>query len=153
MVNAQEIEGQWNQIRGDVKERWGRLTEDELTIRDGNVDQLVGRIQRKTGETREAIENYLTELTSRASSTLSRAAASVGGYAENAVAAVREGYEDVADTARAGYGQARDLVRHRPGQSIAVAFAAGAAVGLCIGLILAPRRPPSWWDSLTHSKT
>ncbi len=153
MMNAQEIAGKWNQIRGDVKQKWGKLTEDELAIHDGNMDQLVGRIQRKTGETREAIENYLTELTSRASSTVSRAAASVGGYVENAAAAVRDGYEDVADTARASYGQARGLVCHRPGQSIAVAFAAGAAVGLCIGFILAPRRSPSWWSSLTHSKT
>ena len=66
MINAQEMQGKWNKIRGQVKQKWGQLTDDDLTFQSGNVDQLVGRIQQKTGEGREAIEKFLGELTSRA---------------------------------------------------------------------------------------
>src|SRR6476469_9591944 len=64
-INVQELQGQWNTLRGQVKERWGQLTDDDLQIQGGNVDQLVGRIQQRTGESRDAIEKYLTDLTSR----------------------------------------------------------------------------------------
>ena len=56
MVNAQVLQGQWNQVRGELKKKWGQLTEDDLRFTNGNIDQLVGRIQSKTGEAREAIE-------------------------------------------------------------------------------------------------
>lgn len=65
MANSQVLAGQWNQVRGQIKKRWGQLTDDDLKLVDGNIDQLVGRIQHKTGEAREAIESFLDELTSR----------------------------------------------------------------------------------------
>ncbi|MHC5543451.1 CsbD family protein, partial [Singulisphaera rosea] len=83
-INAQELQGQWNKLRGQVKEHWGQLTEDDLQIHGGNVDQLVGRIQQKTGEGREAIEKFLTDLTSKGSSAIAQAAEAVGGYAQQA---------------------------------------------------------------------
>ena len=43
MINAQELQGQWNQIRGQVKQKWGQLTDDDLQIHGGNIDQLVGK--------------------------------------------------------------------------------------------------------------
>ena len=64
-INAQELQGQWNNLRGRVKERWGQLTDDDLQIQGGNVDQLVGRIQQRTGEGRESIEKFLNDLTAR----------------------------------------------------------------------------------------
>jgi uncharacterized protein YjbJ (UPF0337 family) len=65
MVNTQVLQGQWNQVRGQLKKKWGQLTEDDLKFTNGNIDQLVGRIQHKTGEAREAIEGFLDELTSQ----------------------------------------------------------------------------------------
>ena len=50
MVNTQEIQGSWNRIKGQVKEKWGNLTDDDLQIQGGNLDQLIGKIQKKTGE-------------------------------------------------------------------------------------------------------
>ena len=44
------IEGNWKQLRGKVREKWGQLTDDDLQIQGGNIDQLVGKIQQKTGD-------------------------------------------------------------------------------------------------------
>jgi uncharacterized protein YjbJ (UPF0337 family) len=56
MVNAQTLKGSWNEVKGRLRTRWSQLSGDELGAFDGNVDQLVGLIQRKTGEARTAIE-------------------------------------------------------------------------------------------------
>ena len=96
-INTQELQGQWNQLRGQVKQKWGQLTDDDLQIQGGNVDQLVGRIQQRTGEGREAIEKYLTELTSRGASSISQATEAVSGFAQQAGERLREGYGQVAD--------------------------------------------------------
>jgi len=138
-INSQELQGQWNQLRGQVKQKWGQLTDDDLQIQGGNVDQLVGRIQQRTGEGREAIEKYLTELTSRGGSSIAQAAEAVSGYAQQAGERMREGYEQVSDRTREGYDRAQDLVRHNPGQSVATAFGVGLVAGLIVGLALRSR--------------
>jgi uncharacterized protein YjbJ (UPF0337 family) len=138
-INSQELQGQWNQLRGQVKQKWGQLTDDDLQIQGGNVDQLVGRIQQKTGEGRDAIERYQTELTSRGASSISQAAEAVSGYAQQAGGRIREGYDQVSDRAREGYDRAQDMVRHNPGQSVAAAFGMGLVAGLIVGLALRSR--------------
>jgi len=138
-INAQELQGQWTKLRGQVKEKWGQLTDDDLQIQGGNVDQLIGRIQQKTGECREAIERFLTELTSRGSSTITQAAEAVGQYAQQAGGRIREHYGDIADAAREKYDTAQDIVRHNPSQSVAAAFGVGLVAGLIVGLALRSR--------------
>ncbi|HMB04535.1 MAG TPA: CsbD family protein [Isosphaeraceae bacterium] len=138
-INAQELQGQWNKLRGQVKERWGQLTDDDLQIQGGNIDQLVGRIQQKTGEGREAIENFLSDLTSRGSSVVSQAAEAVGTYAQQAGDRLREHYGQFSDQARERYDMAQDMVRHNPAQSVAAAFGVGLVAGLIVGLALRSR--------------
>src|SRR3954447_17978157 len=104
-INVQELQGRWNTLRGKVKERWGQLTDDDLQIQGGNVDQLVGRIQQKTGEGREAIEKFLNDLTARGSSTIAQTAEAVGSYAHQAGDRLREHYGQVA-------GQVSDQARY-----------------------------------------
>ena len=62
MVNQQVLAGKWNEVSGKIKEKWGKLSDDDLRTFNGNVDQLVGQIQRKTGETRQVIEEFLGEV-------------------------------------------------------------------------------------------
>jgi len=138
-INAQELQGQWSKLRGQVKERWGQLTDDDLQIQGGNVDQLVGRIQQRTGEGREAIEKYLTDLTARGSSAMAQAAETVGHYAQAAGGRLREHYGDMSDAAREQYDRAQDMVRHNPTQSVAAAFGVGLVAGLIVGLALRSR--------------
>jgi len=138
-INAQELQGQWNQLRGRVKEKWGQLTDDDLAFQGGNVDQLVGRIQQRTGEGREAIERYLGELSSHGASVVAQATETIGQYAQQAGGRIRDQYGQLADRARDQFDSAQDLVRHNPGQSLAAAFGVGLVAGLVVGLALKSR--------------
>jgi uncharacterized protein YjbJ (UPF0337 family) len=50
-----EIKGDWNIIKGNLKQKWATLTEDDLQYKDGQQEELLGRIQKRTGATKEAI--------------------------------------------------------------------------------------------------
>ena len=58
-MNQDRIEGRWKQIRGKVKEQWGKLTEDDLDVIAGRRDQLLGRIQQRHGLAREDAEKQV----------------------------------------------------------------------------------------------
>jgi uncharacterized protein YjbJ (UPF0337 family) len=51
-----EIKGDWNITKGKLKQKWAKLTDDDLQYVEGKQEELVGRIQKRTGETREAVE-------------------------------------------------------------------------------------------------
>jgi len=138
-INAQELQGQWNQLRGKVKEKWGQLTDDDLNVGGGNFDQVIGKIQQRTGEGREAIENFFNSLTSGSASGISAAAEKARDLAANAGDRFRQGYGQVSDYARDRYEMAEDMVRHNPGQSVAAAFGLGLVVGLVVGLAVRSR--------------
>lgn len=63
----QQAKGNWNQFKGRLKESWGALTDDDMDRAEGQRDQLVGRIQEKTGEAREAIGRKLDEIANEVS--------------------------------------------------------------------------------------
>jgi uncharacterized protein YjbJ (UPF0337 family) len=60
-MNKDTFKGQWKQIKGEVKRRWGMLTDDEVDQIDGNFDKLVGRIQERYGYQKEQAERELNE--------------------------------------------------------------------------------------------
>lgn len=60
-MNKLQIKGNWNIAKGKLKQRWADLTDEDLTYAEGKEDELIGRIQRRTGETREAVEDALAE--------------------------------------------------------------------------------------------
>jgi len=139
MVNAQALQGQWNQVRGELKKKWGQLTDDDLRFANGNIDQLIGRIQQRTGEAREAIEQFLTETTSQGASAISQAAGQVGQYARQASDQMREGYNRISDQFGRGYEYSQEMVRENPGRSIATAFGVGVLLGVVVGMALRSR--------------
>jgi ElaB/YqjD/DUF883 family membrane-anchored ribosome-binding protein len=107
----------------------------------------VGLIQRKTGEARERVEQYLNELTASSGGGVSRVAEAVRGYASSAMDSMR-GYgstaAESADEARAraaemlrgGYAQTERMIQQRPLESLAVGFGAGLITGVIIGLVM-----------------
>ena len=60
-MNTLEIKGDWNIAKGKLKQKWASLTDHDLQYTAGLQDELVGRIQKRTGETREAVEKALKE--------------------------------------------------------------------------------------------
>ncbi|HEX5035146.1 MAG TPA: CsbD family protein, partial [bacterium] len=59
--NWDQIEGNWKQFKGKVREKWGRLTDDELESIAGSKDRLVGALQEKYGVAMEEAERQLRE--------------------------------------------------------------------------------------------
>ncbi|MFC3168626.1 MULTISPECIES: CsbD family protein [Paracoccus] len=60
-MNWDIIQGKWNQVKGSVKEKWGDLTDDELTQIDGNKDRLAGKLQEKYGWTKNDAEREIDD--------------------------------------------------------------------------------------------
>jgi uncharacterized protein YjbJ (UPF0337 family) len=60
-MNKLEIKGDWNIARGKMKQKWAKLTDDDLQFVSGIEDELVGRIQKRTGEARNQVERTLRE--------------------------------------------------------------------------------------------
>lgn len=61
-MNRDIIEGSWKEMRGRIKARWGKLTDDDLDRVEGNYDILLGKIQKAYGQSREEVERDLSEL-------------------------------------------------------------------------------------------
>lgn len=58
-MNKLEIKGDWNVAKGKLKQKWANLTDDDLTYVSGKEDELLGRIQKRTGQTREEVEKAI----------------------------------------------------------------------------------------------
>ena len=58
-MNWDQISGDWKQFKGKVKEKWGKLTDDDLTIIAGKRDQLTGLLQQKYGYAREQADKEI----------------------------------------------------------------------------------------------
>jgi uncharacterized protein YjbJ (UPF0337 family) len=61
IMNTLEIKGDWNIIKGKLKQKWAGLTDQDLQFTEGRQTEFFGRIQKRTGETREAIEKAVKE--------------------------------------------------------------------------------------------
>ncbi|MBS1611264.1 MAG: CsbD family protein [Bacteroidetes bacterium] len=57
-----EIQGRWNELKGKVKKAYADLTEDDLTYAEGQEDELIGKIQKKTGKGREELVKWINSL-------------------------------------------------------------------------------------------
>ena len=62
-MNWDQIQGKWKQSTGAVKEKWGKLTDDDLTVIAGKKDQLVGKIQERYGIAKDVAEKQVDEFT------------------------------------------------------------------------------------------
>lgn len=60
-MNEDTIKGNWKQFSGKIKEQWGKLTDDDLTVIAGQRDQLIGKIQEREGIVREEAEKQVEE--------------------------------------------------------------------------------------------
>jgi uncharacterized protein YjbJ (UPF0337 family) len=139
MVNQQILEGRWNEIKGRLRSHWGQLTDDDLPQFHGEVDKLIGVIQRKTGEGREAIEKYLNEVSGTAASAFNQATETVRRFSNQAADSMQHGAHQAADQLKSGMDGAERFVRERPRESLAICFGAGLVAGVLVSILLSSK--------------
>ncbi len=57
-----KLQGNWNEIKGKIKQKYGNLTEDDLVYEEGKDDELLGRIQQKIGQSKEDVKKWIESL-------------------------------------------------------------------------------------------
>ncbi len=61
-MNKLSFRGNWNEIKGKLKQKYANLTDDDLTFIEGKEDELFGRLQQRTGRTREQLREEIEKL-------------------------------------------------------------------------------------------
>ncbi len=62
MINITELTGDWNEIKGKLKQKFAILTDNDLLLMEGKQNELIGRLQIKMGKTKEEIHKIIAEL-------------------------------------------------------------------------------------------
>jgi ElaB/YqjD/DUF883 family membrane-anchored ribosome-binding protein len=127
-TNMQAIQGEWKHLCALARQRWSQLTDDDFGALAGSFEQLVSRIEQKTGEGRESIEKFFTEMASRGSEVVTHASEAAGRYVHQAGDQIRQRYDN-----------AEGLVRSHPAETVIAAFGIGLVAGLVAGLALRGR--------------
>jgi uncharacterized protein YjbJ (UPF0337 family) len=60
-MNTLQMKGNWNIVKGKLKQQYANLTDDDLQYAEGKEEELVGRIQKRTGKTKEQVEKSLND--------------------------------------------------------------------------------------------
>ncbi len=60
-MNWDQVQGKWNELKGDVRAKWSKLTDDDLGVIGGKVDELVGRLQQRYGHTKDQAEREVDD--------------------------------------------------------------------------------------------
>lgn len=61
-MNTQSIKGNWNELKGKLKQKYADLTDDDLMYAEGKEDELYGKLQQKLGKTKEELDKEFNEL-------------------------------------------------------------------------------------------
>ncbi|WP_316750979.1 CsbD family protein [Pedobacter gandavensis] len=61
-MDSLELKGKWNEIKGKVKQAYADLTEDDLKYEEGKEDEMYGKLQQKTGKTRDELVTWIKSL-------------------------------------------------------------------------------------------
>ncbi|MCU0720960.1 MAG: CsbD family protein [Pirellula sp.] len=139
MINQQVLQGNWNEIKGKLRSKWSELTEEDVKAFNGNVDQLLGKIQNKTGVARESIEQFFEQFNANASSAFSQVKDSVVGAAQHAASSAQEATQHAAASMRSGYAEVEGVVRRHPTETLVACFGAGILTGVVVSLFLRSR--------------
>lgn len=57
-----KMKGNWNEIKGKLKQKYGELTDDDLVYAEGKSEEVLGKIQKRTGKTKEEVKDYIDSL-------------------------------------------------------------------------------------------
>jgi uncharacterized protein YjbJ (UPF0337 family) len=65
MANKLELKGRWNEIKGGLKQQFADLTDNDLMYEEGKEDELLGRLQVRTGKTKEELQRFISDLSAQ----------------------------------------------------------------------------------------
>lgn len=121
--NWSTIQGHWNDYKGRIKERWGKLTDSDLMQIEGHRDRLIGLLQTRYGIARDQVEQQVNDFISSAQNWLEEAKQKVAEFAEQG----KEYFEEnsVKDMAA----DVRDLMVRYPVQSALIGLGVGYLIG------------------------
>lgn len=125
MSNQAYLQENWDTIKEKLREKWRVLTDDDLDASKGDLRQLVGTIQRKTGEASDSVEKFCGQMLSSGNTAFHQAGESIRSGAREADASIRRTYAEM-----------ESAVRHRPASSIAIGLAVGVLTGLTLSMLL-----------------
>lgn len=130
---------EWEQLKSQVRDQWNTLDDDDLQQAEGDVEALIAVVQRKTGEAREHVEQFVNHLADELLPRLHRMGEAAASLSADAVDAAKHQYDRAADGLKEGYASAQSSVRRRPTQSVAIAFGVGVVAGLLTSSIVRTR--------------
>ena len=61
-MNKHQIKGSWNELKGKLKQQYGNLTDDDLVFSEGKEDELLGRLQKKLGKSKDEVRQMIEKL-------------------------------------------------------------------------------------------
>ncbi|HXM01491.1 MAG TPA: CsbD family protein [Chthoniobacterales bacterium] len=61
-MNKLQIKGSWNELKGKLKQQYGNLTDDDLVFSEGKEDEMLGRLQKKLGKTKDEVRQMIEKL-------------------------------------------------------------------------------------------
>jgi uncharacterized protein YjbJ (UPF0337 family) len=61
-MNKLQIKGSWNELKGKIKQQYGNLTDDDLVFSEGKEDELLGRLQKKLGKSKDEVRQIIEKL-------------------------------------------------------------------------------------------
>jgi len=150
-MNWSQFEGRWNDVKGQVKERWGRLSDDDLTRVEGKRDRLVGLIQQKYGIAKERAEDEINDWATKAQGMFERAKEGL----QQGYQSVREGYDSATEKVVDAYDQSKryfqqnnfkdmagdvtDLIGRHPLPAVLVGLGIGYMLGRMVSSVSSNR--------------
>ncbi len=61
-MNSDQVEGKWKQVKGQFKQKYGKLTDDDVTYSEGKFDEMLGNLQEKTGKSKEQLKDEIDKM-------------------------------------------------------------------------------------------
>jgi uncharacterized protein YjbJ (UPF0337 family) len=61
-MNKLQMQGSWNEVKGKLKQQYGNLTDDDLVFAEGKDDELLGRLQKRLGKTKDEVRQMIEKL-------------------------------------------------------------------------------------------
>jgi uncharacterized protein YjbJ (UPF0337 family) len=128
------VEGNWKQMRGRAKERWGKLTDDDLTVIAGRRDQLEGVIQERYGYAKERarreIEDWYRSMESNLAEQLESLRSGIQSLSATVERIAQEQLPHARGRATEAIKQAEDAVKRNPLVVVAIALGFGFLIGM-----------------------